>query len=549
MARTPLFHMLRRSLRLAQSSLHTGESASATLERWRESAQAQRAARVSRRQFLGTSALAAAGAALASCAPMRARRGTAAALAPAGPVVIVGAGIAGLTAGYRLAQQQVPVRIYEAQSRVGGRMFSLRDHFADRQVVELGGELIDTGHTHIRALCDELGVVLDDLSQEDAGIDTELWWFGGARRGEVEVIEAFRPLAARIEAALGTIGGDGSVTYSEANGGESLDRTSIAQWLDNEGVSGWFRKLLDVAYTTEYGLEIDRQSALNFLMMIDPNPDPFAIFGESDERFHAHEGNDRVPAELAKRLEGSIETGMVLEAVSERLDGSFRCSFRRGASSVEVDAPHLVLAIPFTLLRQVKLDVELPAVKKKAIAELGYGTNAKLMVGFSHRVWRLQHHSNGSVVAELPFQTTWETSRHQDGAAGVLTNFTGGDHGVALGKGTAAEQAAALVADLERVYPGIAARRPGMAETRFHWPSHPWTRGSYASYLVGQWSAICGAEGERVRRLHFAGEHCSLDAQGFMEGGCETGETAAREILADLGIEVPEEAAEGSAAA
>jgi monoamine oxidase len=88
-----------------------------------------------------------------------------------------------------------------------------------------------------------------------------------------------------------------------------------------------------------------------------------------------------------------------------------------------------------------------------------------------------------------------------------------------------------------------------MAETRFHWPSHPWTRGSYASYLVGQWSTICGAEGERVRRLHFAGEHCSLEAQGFMEGGCETGEVAAREILADLGIAVPEETAEGSAAA
>jgi monoamine oxidase len=60
--------------------------------------------------------------------------------------------------------------------------------------------------------------------------------------------------------------------------------------------------------------------------------------------------------------------------------------------------------------------------------------------------------------------------------------------------------------------------------------------GSYASYLPGQWTALCGAEGERVRRLHFAGEHTSLEAQGFMEGGCESGERAAREVLADLGL-------------
>ena len=542
MSRTPLFRMLRRSLRLAQASLHTGESAATTLERWRA---AQSAARVSRRQFLGTSALAAAGAAAAACAPMRSSRRA----ATGGGVVVVGAGIAGLTAAYRLQEQRVPVRLYEAQSRVGGRMFSLRGHFADSQVVELGGELIDTGHTRIRHLAAELGVVLDDLSREDPVLQTDLFWFGGARRSEAEVVDAFRPVAARIEADLGTIGGDGSVSYSEPNGAEALDRLSIAQWLDREGVSGWFRDLLDVGYTTEYGLEIDRQSALNFLLMIDPNPDPFKIFGESDERFHAHAGNDSIPTELARRLEGAIETGMVLEAVSQRLDGSFRCAFRRGDGSVEVDAEHLVLALPFTLLRDVRLDLELPAVKRRAIAELGYGTNAKLMVGFAQRVWRLAHRSNGSVIAELPFQTTWETSRHQDGAAGVLTNFTGGDHGVELGKGTAAEQAAALVRDLERVFPGVGAARSGMAEARFHWPSHPWTRGSYASYLVGQWTAICGAEGERVGRLHFAGEHCSLEAQGFMEGGCETGEAAALEILGDLGIAVPEEPEEGSAAA
>jgi monoamine oxidase len=66
-------------------------------------------------------------------------------------------------------------------------------------------------------------------------------------------------------------------------------------------------------------------------------------------------------------------------------------------------------------------------------------------------------------------------------------------------------------------------------------------KASYACYLPGQWTSICGAEGERVGNLHFAGEHTSLDFQGFMEGGCESGQRAAQEILVDLGLAAPEE--------
>jgi hypothetical protein len=72
---------------------------------------------------------------------------------------------------------------------------------------------------------------------------------------------------------------------------------SITQWFDRNGVSGWLRKLLDVAYTTEMGLEIDQQSALNFLTFVGTeDKDAFRIFGESDERFHVRGGNDPDPA-------------------------------------------------------------------------------------------------------------------------------------------------------------------------------------------------------------------------------------------------------------
>lgn len=538
-ARTPLFRIVERSLRLARRAEAAGLSAADLSEVVERAAERPR---MSRRRFLGASAAAATGLAL----------GCRSAAPPGGSsagheVVIVGAGIAGLTAGYRLRQAGVRVRILEAQERVGGRIWSLRDRFPDGQVVELGGELIDSGHTRVAALCDELEIALDDLAEDDPALARDVWYFGGRRRSDAEVVAAFRPFARQIEADLATLGGgagdaadaadwDGAVTYRRPNGAERLDRTPLAEWLAAVPAEGWARDLLAVAYTTEYGLEPADQSALNLLLLISPESEPFEIFGDSDERYHVQGGNDRITTALADRLTDAIETGVRLEAVRERSDGGFRCSVRRGGWSSRVDADHLLLAIPFTLLRQVRLDVDLPPAKRRAIAELGYGTNAKLMIGFSERVWRTAHGSTGGLFTDLPLQTTWETSRRQPGRSGVLTNFTGGRHGLALGVGTAAEQAAAAVADLETVFPGAAAAHAGQTRVRFHWPSFPYTLGSYAAYRPGQWTTICGAEGERVRRLHFAGEHSSLTAQGFMEGGCETGEAAAAAILADLRV-------------
>jgi monoamine oxidase len=537
MPRTPLFTLVQRSIRLAQLAAARGEPLDEVADR--ALSRTRRRGDISRRRFLAISAAASAAIALDSCLP---RRRTSNPLPEPRddlePVLIIGAGIAGLTAAYRLRQHGVPVRVIEAQQRVGGRMYSLRGAFADGQVCELGGELIDTGHSSIRALAAELGIELDDLRETDAGFDADVWWVGGARRSTAEVIASLAPVAARLDTDREWWPEEFDPSYRHPTGAESLDRMTIAQWLDGAGASGWIRELLDVAFTTEYGTALDEQSALNMLTMLTLHADSLEMYGESDERFHVHEGNDSIPLALARYLGDAIETGSVLESVSQRGDGRFVCSVRRGSSSSDAMASHLLLAIPFTTLRNVRLDLPLPEVKRRAIAELGYGKNAKLMVGFSERVWRTRYHSNGSVMASLPFQTTWETSRGQAGSAGIITNFTGGAHALELGRGTAEDQARQMVADFDRVFPGARAAHEGMKSVRFHWPSFPWTLGSYAGYHPGQWTSIRGAEGEPVGRLYFAGEHCSLPAQGFMEGGCETGEAAAKAILSSLRVAV-----------
>jgi monoamine oxidase len=518
MARTPLARLLQRAARIARASLHAPQP----LDELIDIAHEQRVDATRRRLLQGTGAALV----LAGCKSMPNP------LLPKGEeVAIVGAGIAGLTAAWRLRQQGVRVRVYEAQNRVGGRMFSLANHFPDGQVVELGGELIDTSHLRLRALAAELGLPLDDLLEGDTDRDT--WYFDGRAIGEGEIVRAFAPVAAAIERDLAATG-DGDYDYRDANPAfRELDAISIAQWFDRNGVDGWLRKLLDVAYTTEMGLECDEQSALNFLTFIGTEPDTFKVFGESDERSHVRGGNDRVPKALAARMDDAIETGDALEAVRADGDG-FAISFRNGAATREVRAKQVILALPFTLLRQVRIDVDMPEAKHRAISELGYGTNAKLMIGFGRRPWR-DHGANGASMSDLAFQTTWETSRKQPGAAGILTNFTGGEHGVELGEGSAADQATRAVAELERVFPGVAVAR-GAREARMHWPTQPWTLGSYACFRPGQWSALRGAIGESVGGLHFAGEHCALETQGFMEGGCESGEIAAAAVAARLGL-------------
>lgn len=529
MARTPLFGLLQRSYRLARE----GED----VRRRREHAAEHPGRGVSRREFLLATGAAAGAWSLAGCAslPFVSKGG-----GPEPDVLVVGAGLAGLTAAYRLRQAGVRVRVLEAQERLGGRCYSLRNHFAEGQVAELGGELIDSGHMHVHDLAKELEIEIDDLAAGDAGLKKQVWYFGGQQYGEAEVVEAFRAVAPTIGADIQTIGGDANVTYTTPLNAERLDRMSLAQWLDELGTAPWFRTLLEVAYVTEYGLEAAEQSALNLLLLLGPPPAEFQLFGDSDERFHVRGGNDRIVQALASRVgDGAIDPGTVLEALRQRADGAIELDVRRGGQSLTIAAPHVILALPFTLLRSVTLGLELPPAKRRAIDELGYGTNAKLMLGFEKRLWRAKYGTTGTVLTDLPFQCTWETSRGQAGEAGILTNFTGGRHGIELGDADASFQALHVVGALETLFPGLADARWASQDVRFHWPSHPWSKGSYATYRPGQWTTIHGVEGERVKNLHFAGEHCSLHSQGFMNGAIETGDAAARAILADLHIQAP----------
>lgn len=523
MPRTPIFSFVRRAMRLATLASKPGVP---PVDEYVDSLRELTAAAASRRDFLKSATVAGALAATPDIFTAFAQAGSS-----RPRTAIVGAGVAGLNCAYKLRKAGVPVQIFEASSRSGGRMFTARNLLAQGITTEMGGEFIDSGHAEMLALVKEFGLEMWDFRKPGGTIKAEAFFFDGRHISEQEVVKAFIPLAKRIAADYDSLGEE--VSYRDHGNGQKLDRTSIAEYFDQIEASKWIRELLHVAYVTEYGLEADQQSALNLIMLIGTDTEAgFEAFGESDERYTVKGGNERVVEALASRLDGFVSLRHRLSAISAKGSG-FTLTFEGpNGKALDRDFDSVVLTLPFTMLRDVDIRVPLPAVKRQAINLLGYGTNAKVLAGFKTRTWRKLGY-RGNTLTDEPFQLCWDNGALQAGPSSGITFYSGGRLGVESGRGTAKEAVNRMMPGFERAYPGSKGQLNGQV-SRFHWPTHPFTRGSYACYRPGQWTTIGGSEGESVGNLHFAGEHTSVDFQGYMNGGAQSGADAAAAVLASV---------------
>jgi monoamine oxidase len=452
-------------------------------------------------------------------------------------IVVVGGGLAGLTAAYRLKQAGYAAQVYEAADRVGGRCWTIRGAFADGQIAEHGGELIDTGHLEMRHLVQELGLTTDNLLNAQPNGTEDFFRFDGQPYSVAQATNDLKVIWQQIHSDVSAASYPTLYTSSTARGRE-LDNMSIADWIAAYvpgGAASKLGQLLDVAYNIEYGAETSDQSALNMLYLLGySGQGNLRIFGPSNEKFHVRGGNDQVPALLAQALGAQVTLGSELIAVMRNADGSYGLTFQQGSKTKAVTADQVVLALPFSIMRS-SVDwsqAGFSAVKARAIREQGMGTNSKLHVQFSDRHW-VGLGNNGNTYADTGYQDTWEVTRAQSGRSGILVDYTGGTIGESFGSGTPTSRAQQFLAQLEPVLPGITAKFNGRATVDF-WKGNRWTKGSYSYWKVGQYQAFSGAERERAGNCHFAGEHTSIDFQGYLNGAVESGQRASDEILADL---------------
>lgn len=416
-------------------------------------------------------------------------------------------------------------------------MFTRKEFNEDHQFCELGGELVDTNHEALRKLAAELGVPIDVIKPENGA--EEFYHVGGRLYAAHDMLNqhgrgAFSRLAHRIaDDQEGLLDSAGNFTAKAT----ALDNQSVAAYLasvHNQAPS-WAMQLLDFAYHGEYGIPTAEQSALNLVDFIGTDASVgFKMFGDSDETSRIRGGSSSLTDALAAHLgeHVTINRQHSLAAIAKTATG-VSLNFDAPSGRVSHEHERVVIAIPFTKLRQVAgIDtVGLSAVKLRAIRELGYGDNSKLMVSTTGRPWMQMGHalpapSAGEFFSDK-FQCVWDTSRGQEGARGILTNFLTNQH----------DRDAAL-ANMRQGLHGFARSTEAALDPAhmafMDWPRQPFALGSYAGAKLGQYTTLLPetATPSDDGRIHFAGEHTSADFLGFMNGAVDSGERAAAALLA-----------------
>lgn len=530
MARTPLLQQLQKSLFVARESLRRNVSVDQVIEE-----QAQKS--LTRREFLQKATMYTAALSVPSVLWNLSGSKVHAATSP--KIVIVGAGLAGLTCAYRLKQEGLNAEVYEASNRVGGRCWTRRGDFEDGQLAEHGGELIDQGHTQIRQLAQELDLTLDNLLAAEKNGTEPLYFFDNSpytyAQATADIKEIWKKIHRDIsQASYPTLYN----SYTER--GYELDQMSIIEWI-NESVPGGMDsklgKLLDVAYNIEYGGESSDQSSLNLLYLLGYlGQGQLRIFGPSNEKYHVRGGNDKITTKLAKKIDEQINIDEELTAIRKNSDDTYTMTFESGSRARDIDADIVILTVPFSILRS-SVDYRragFRSLKETAIEEYGYGTNSKLFVQFKDRHWE-ELGCNGDTMSDNGYQNTWEVSRGQSGASGLLVNYTGGHYGDSFDSGTPNDRAQQFLEQIEPVLPGLSEKWNGRAEIDY-WPGYKWAKGSYSYYRVGQFTKFAGIEREPEDNCYFAGEHTSIDFQGYLNGAVDTGEQVAKQIAASMKV-------------
>lgn len=467
-------------------------------------------------------------------------------------LVIVGAGIAGLNAALTLHDAGFPCDIYEAADRVGGRMHSDAATWGDGAVSEWCGEFIDSDHETMHALIERFGLAALDLGRERAGRGPSLIFHLDRFVTADELAEAFQALAPLLEQQLHDVGFP--TTYDHATEAAfRLDHLSAYDWIERYVAGGHgvpVGRYLDGACSGIFGLDTAEQSAINLInlfgsrVLLSGAMAPRPLQGTSK----IAGGNEQLPRAIVQSLpEGSLHLRHRLMAIERTSAALITLTFDTPAGPMQVECDHAVLAIPFSTLRRADYSrAGFDPLKRAAIEQLGYGTISKLFLQFDTAYWYADgpwpHPHGGFITTDLDIQTLWDGSSGQPGAGALLVDYTSGHRGAAFAPLTAYSTtgdsatletyARRCLHQLERIFPGITAHYTGRAALSYP-TGDPNLLGSYACWRVGQCTRFGGYERVRQGPIHFAGEHCSVEFQGYMEGAAREGARAAQEMMQD----------------
>lgn len=444
-------------------------------------------------------------------------------------VIVIGAGLAGLSSAYELAQAGHEVTVLEARARSGGRVWTLRDSFPEGLYAEAGATNVFDNHEWTMKYVKELGVALDPMEST-----------GGASifhiRGKRIVIKPGGAVEWPIELKPEEKGlGRGALwakyvapVVKELDNPEAADwpparlklydGMSFAEFLRRQGASPGAVEILKLGLADQLGEGADAVSALNLLREAAPR----AVMKQS---FSIRGGSDSLPRAFAARLGDRILYGSPVVKIEFDARG-VRVICSRAGSRQTFAADYLICAIPFAVLARVEVSPGFSPQKREAIAQLGNTSVTRVFLQTRKRFW-LDEGLSGAATTDLPIMTAYDKAHYLPGKRGLLEAYVAGGRARRLAAMTSGERVDFTVGQMEQILPAIREHYEGGASVC--WDEDEWARGAYAWFKPGQMESLLPHIARPEGRVHFAGDHTS-PWPGWMNGALQSGARAAREV-------------------
>ena len=439
-------------------------------------------------------------------------------------VVVVGAGLAGLTAARELLDGGRSVAVVEARDRVGGRL--LNHELSDGTVVELGGQWI--GPTQYR-----MARLVADLELETFptfGIGEHLLrWNGECSR--------FREMPKLSRIALADVG-QAQARFDRlarrvpleapwtADGADRWDEQTFETWIRRNALTRTAREFLTLYSEAVFAAEPGDQSLLHALFYTHSGGGVDSLSrtrdGAQQDRFVG--GSQVVARRLAEQLGDIVRVRHPVRAIRQESD---RVTVE--ADGLVATGAHAIVAIPPTLAGRIAYDPPLPPARDQLTQRVPAGSVIKCNVAYETPFWRDEGLTGQANADTGPVKVTFDNSP-PSGSPGVLLAFLEGDHARQLGRVTPEERRAAVLDSLAHSF-GSRAAAP-VEYVDLDWSAEEWTRGCYGAHFPpGVWTRYGPALRQPVGRIHWAGAETATVWNGYMDGAVESGERTAAAIL------------------
>lgn len=439
---------------------------------------------------------------------------------PTRRVIVIGAGFAGLCAAYELRGLGYDVKVYEARSRVGGRVQSL-DNFVTGKIAEGGGELIGSNHPLWNSYKHHFGLSFTDVKEYGNSpfrLKGETLTADQSKDLIDQMEEQFKLLTNLAETII-----DPFEPWTNRNA-HALDHISIGHWISAAKCCDCCRHAISVMLAADNGIPTKEQSLLAVLAMVKGGG--LDRYWTDTELFRCKGGNQTLAncfRDVLNQTPDTLVEGAPVETISSS-NGKIRLTIKDHEAE---EGDDIILAIPPSAWYTIKIE-GFPELAGKLAAPPQMGANVKYLMSFDNRFWQT-FASSPTLSEDGPVDLTWETTEDDKDRDFVMVAFSGSDDAKKCAEWNAQQRKSYYVDAMQAPYPGIGQEIRG--DKFMNWPDEDWTKTSYYFPRMGEvtswgpfWKAGYGGW------LHFAGEHTSYAFMGYMEGALSSGYRLARQL-------------------